>query len=151
MRLQYKAQEGESIQYVYVMSLYPYIFKYFKFPEGHPVIHLGDACKEKEACLRMENLIKCSIVPPERLYHPVLPFQANQNLMFCLCRTCVLTSITGEYCHTTDEERALTGTWIIDEVRLAMQKGYKILEVHELYESVIRYDPQTSKGGLFAA
>jgi hypothetical protein len=30
--------------------------KYFKFPVGHPVMHVGDACKDKEACLRMEDL-----------------------------------------------------------------------------------------------
>jgi hypothetical protein len=32
---------------------------------------VGDACKDKEACLRKEGLIKCTIVPPERS-HPVL-------------------------------------------------------------------------------
>ena len=51
MRLHYKAREGETIQYVDVISLYPYICKYFKFPVRHPVIHVGDACKDKEASL----------------------------------------------------------------------------------------------------
>jgi len=32
LRLHYKARENEAIQYVDVMSLYPYICKYFKFP-----------------------------------------------------------------------------------------------------------------------
>ena len=64
MRLHYKAREGEIIQYVDVMSLYPYICKYFKFPVGNPVIQVGDACKDKEAYLRMNGIIKCSIVPP---------------------------------------------------------------------------------------
>jgi hypothetical protein len=41
MRLQYKAAQGETIQYVDVMSLYPYICRYFKFPVGHPVIQQG--------------------------------------------------------------------------------------------------------------
>ena len=122
MRLQYKAREGETIQYVDVMSLYPYICKYFKLPLGHPVILVGDACKDKEVCLSKEGLIKCSIVPPERLYHRMLPFRANQKLTFCLCGTCAVTSNTEECCHTTDEERALTGTWVIDDVRLAVQK-----------------------------
>ena len=70
------------MKYVDVMSLYPYVCKNGKFPVGHPFIHVGDVCKEKETCLRMEGLIKCTIVPPERLYHPVLPFRANQKLMF---------------------------------------------------------------------
>jgi len=32
MRLHYKARKNETTQYVDVMSLYPYICKYFKFP-----------------------------------------------------------------------------------------------------------------------
>ena len=87
MLLHYNAREGETIQNVDVMSPYPYICKYLKFPVGHPAIHVGEACKDKEACLRKEGLMKCSIVPPERLYNPVLPFRANQKLMFSLCRT----------------------------------------------------------------
>jgi len=53
MRLHYKIREGEeTVQYVDVMSLYPYVCKYFKFPLGHPVIHVGDACQDTEAMLR---------------------------------------------------------------------------------------------------
>jgi hypothetical protein len=33
---------------------------------GHPVVHVGDACKDKEACLGKKRLIQCTIVPPER-------------------------------------------------------------------------------------
>ena len=39
----------------------------------------------------------------------------------------------------------------MDEVRLAVQKGYRILEIHEVYEyQVTRYNPETGDGGLFA-
>jgi hypothetical protein len=48
----------------------------------------------------------------------------------------VLNLNTKECHHKTDEERALTGTCVIDEVRLAVQKGYRILEIHEVYEYV---------------
>jgi hypothetical protein len=35
-------------------------------------------------------------------------------------------------------------------VRLAVQKGYRVLEIHEVYEyKVTRYDPETQEGGLF--
>jgi hypothetical protein len=91
-----------------------------------------------------------SIVPPQRLYHPVLPYRCNKKLMFCLCRTCAHTSASGECEHTEDEERALTGKWVMDEVRLAVEKGYRILEIYEVYEyRVTRYDPHTGEGGLF--
>ena len=143
MRLHYKALEGETIQYLDVMRLYPFVCKNGKFPVGHPVVHVGDACKE--------GLMKCTIVPPERLYHPVLPFRANHKLMFSLCRTCVLTSNTGQCCHKTDEKRALNGTWVIDELRLAVRKVYRILEIHEEYEyNVTKYDTETRLGCLFS-
>jgi len=112
------------LQYFDVTSLYPYICKNFKFPVRHPIIQVGDACKDIEACLRMDGLIKCSIVSPEKLYHPALPFRCNNKLMFCLCRTCVLTISSNEECvHTRDENRAITGTWVMDEVRLAVEKS----------------------------
>jgi hypothetical protein len=41
MRLHYRAKEAEkTIRYVDVMSLYACVYKYFKFPIGHPTIHL---------------------------------------------------------------------------------------------------------------
>jgi hypothetical protein len=134
------------------MSLYPYICKYGKFTTGHLVVHVGDTCKDVEACLKMEGLMKCTIVPPERLYHPVLPYKYNEKLLFCLCRTCVSEQNAGGEClHRADAERALTGTWVIHEVRLAMKKGYRILEIHEVYQyKVTQYDRETGEGGLFA-
>ena len=152
MRLHYKIREGkESVQYCDVTSLYPYICKYFKFPIGHPTIHVGDVCADKEACLKMDGLMKCTILPPRDLYHPVLPFRHNKKLLFCLCRSCVLEhNTTGECHHFSDVERCLEGTWVIDEVRLAVNKGYKILEIQEVYQyDVTQYDPHTGAGGLF--
>jgi hypothetical protein len=63
-------------------------------------------------------------VPPEGLYHPVLSYRYNKKLLFCLCRLCVHDRNISEECqHFTDAERALEGTWIIDEVRLVVEKG----------------------------
>jgi len=117
------------------MSLYPYICKYSKFPIGHPIIHVGYACINKEACLQMDSLIKCSFVPPRNLYHPILPYRSNDNLLFCLCRSCVYErNISRECKNLRDDERALTGTWVLDEVRLSVEKGYRVLDIYELYD-----------------
>ena len=52
--------------------------------------------------------------------------------------------------HRSDAERWLEGTWVIDDVRLAVDKGYKILEILEVYEyQVTCYDPATGTGGHF--
>ena len=130
MLLHYKIrEEEESVQYCGVMSLYPYICKYFKFPMGHPVIHVCYACADKEACLKVDGLMNCTIVPPKDLYHLVLQFR-YKKLLFCLCRSCALEqNITSKCQHFSDAERCLDGTCIIDEVRLAVNIGYKILEI----------------------
>jgi len=104
-------------------------YSVFDVPVCHSVIHVGDACNDIESCLRMDGLIKCSIVPPERFYHPVLPFRCNKKLIFCLCRMCVLTSSSKECVHIRDEARAFTGTWIMDEVWLAVEKRHRLLEL----------------------
>ena len=52
--------------------------------------------------------------------------------------------------HESAAERALTGTWVMDEVRLAVQKGYKLIDVYKVYAyAVTQYDPQTGQAGLF--
>ena len=76
MRLHCKIGEWEeTTQYMDLMSLYPYICKYGKFPVGHPVIHAGDACRNTDAMLQKEGLVKCTVLPHSRLYHPVLPYR----------------------------------------------------------------------------
>jgi len=122
MHLHYREQEIGTTQYVDFMTLYPYVCKYFKFRVSHQITHVGDPCNDKEACLRMEDLIKCSIVPPRWLCHPVLLFRCNKKLMFWLCWSCVLTAASGECEHTEEEDQAMTGTWVMHEVRLAVEK-----------------------------
>jgi hypothetical protein len=44
----------------------------------------------------------------------------------------------------------MSSTWVADELRLAVTKGYKILKVHEVYQyNVIHYDRESDEGGLF--
>ena len=56
----------------------------------------------------------------------------------------------GQCQHLLDAERAISGTWVLDEVRLAVTKGYKVLEIHEVYEyAVTQYDKASGEGGLY--
>jgi endo-1,4-beta-mannosidase len=44
----------------------------------------------------------------------------------------------------------LDGTWVIDEVRSAVNKGYKILEIQDVYQyEVTQFNPETGHRGLF--
>ena len=49
--------------------------------------------------------------------------------------------------HLSDAEKATSGTWVFDEVRMAVSKCYRILEIHEVYENAVtQYDASTGEG-----
>ncbi|XP_018576210.1 uncharacterized protein LOC108914802 [Anoplophora glabripennis] len=147
-KLYYKVKEDEKIKYVDVCSLYPWVNKYGKYPVGHPEVILGDDCNRLDLN-KTDGIIKCKILPPQELYHPVLPLKSNNKLMFPLCRTCC--QHMSDECEHTEDERALTGTWVIDEVLKSLEKGYKIVEIYEIWKYKIeQYNPNTKSGGLFA-
>jgi len=55
-------------------------------------------------------------------------------------------------CTCSDEKRAITGTYCTPELSKAIDKGYKILKVYEVYHwnETTQYDPNTQEGGLFS-
>ena len=73
----------------------------------------------------------------------MLQFRCNNKLLFCLCKSCSIEQSFEDVCSPeTVAERALTGTWVIDEVRLDVQKWYDFIEIFEVYDyDVTQYDP----------
>ena len=140
------ASAAKNIKYYDVTSLYPYINKTGKYVVGHPVV-TTENFTELET---YEGLVKCKVVPPKELFLPVLPQKINNKLIFALCRTCA-SKQQQENCSHTDEERALIGTWVTDELKKAVQKGYKVVQIFEVWHwnTVEQYDPKTKTGGLF--
>jgi hypothetical protein len=112
------------------------------------VIHVGDDCLDMDAMLQKDGLMKCSILPPKHLFYQGVPFRCNNRLLFCLCRSCAIQQNQTEDCtHEPDAQRSLTGTWVPDEIRLAVQHGYKLVEVHEVHEyQVTTYNPDLRYG-----
>ena len=52
--------------------------------------------------------------------------------MFPLCKTCAET-LNQNQCIHLDEERAMLGTWCHVELMKAIEKGYEVLEIHEVW------------------
>jgi hypothetical protein len=113
-----------------VISLYPYICKYGKFPVGHPKLYVGSDCPPD--CLDREGIIQCKVISSRKLYHPVLPYQSNSRLMFLLCSDCADTMNQGECTHS-DEERCIVETWVVDEISKAVEMGYSLVDVFEFF------------------
>jgi hypothetical protein len=131
-----------------VISLYPYICKYGKFPVGHPKMYVSADCPAD--CLDREGIIKCKVLPPRKLYHLVLPYKSNSRLMFPLCCKCADSMNQGD-CKHSDEDWCIVGTWVTDELLKAVELGYGLVETLEFWEyNVTRYDKASNSGGLFA-
>ncbi|KAK6171965.1 hypothetical protein SNE40_018381 [Patella caerulea] len=144
----------EEIRYVDVVSLYPWVCKYGKFPLKEPKI----ITRPSQAWEQYEGLIQCSVLPPRQLYHPVLTFRYNGKLTFPLCRSCVEQHMQkSEITHYVDcthqqKERAWVGTFVSLELKKAVAMGYQVLVVYEVWHwsEWSQYDNQSKSGGLFA-
>ncbi|KAG8225677.1 hypothetical protein J437_LFUL018482 [Ladona fulva] len=147
-RLYHRVEEdGEKIKYIDVCSLYPFVNKWRKYPVGHPTVYVGDKCPPIE---NGEGIIKCTVLPPQKLFHPVLPYKCRGKPNFPLCRTYVEESFQASCPHSLNE-RAIIGTWISDEVKRALDIGYKVIKMHEVWNyTCTTYNKDRNEGGLFA-
>jgi len=75
--------------------------------------------------------------------------QNKSELLFPLCSACADTINQGNCTHS-DEEMYIVGTWVVDEVRKALEMGYSVMDVFEFWEyEVMCFDKDTNPGGLF--
>jgi hypothetical protein len=109
-----------------VTSLYPWVNYCMEYPVGHPVIITHGFKDIKEYF----GLIKCTVLPPSNLHIPVLPVHSGKDkkLLFPLCKTCADT-FQVDQCQHSDKERAITGTWFSEEIKLALEKGYTLVKI----------------------
>lgn len=71
------------------------------------------------------------VLPPKHLLHPVLPTRVNGKLLFHLCRTCAFEK--RENCTHADSERQFCGAWASCELYKAMDMGYRVVNIAEVY------------------
>ena len=142
------AQENEQIRYIDFTSLYPWVNKNASYPIGHPSIFTNPRSQNIEDYFGLATI---DIVPPAGLFHPVLPVRSGNKLTFPLCSTCVkieqmkpMLSRSSTCCHTI-EERTLRGTWCTPEIQKAVEKGYKIIKIYEVWH----FAPNQRREGLF--
>ena len=136
--------EHHDMRYVDFTSLYPWVCKYGLFPIGHPTVYYRDDIPDT-----VQGLLKCTILPPRNLYHPLLPLRIKGKLMFVLCRTCAEEGEQGK-CHHNEDERALTDTWVTLELEKAEELGYVIIKKYAAlhFEETTQY--KDGRGGLWA-
>ena len=142
------AGEGEEVRYVDVTSLYPWVNKNCPYPIGHPQIITQPVDQSLGSYF---GLATVDILPPAGLFHPVLPLRCSQKLTFPLCRTCVQEEqaqpmlTRTHYCPHSDVDRTLRGTWCTPELVKAVEKGYTLIKIHEVWH----FPPRATPNGSF--
>ncbi|KAF0021975.1 hypothetical protein F2P81_025772 [Scophthalmus maximus] len=130
VKLRYTAAANETVQYVDVTSLYPYVNCKFPYPRGHPEIIYNDF-KEPQSYF---GIITAVVYPPRELFFPILPYRTpGGKLVFTLCRTCADLNYQGGACVHDDEARALTGVWVTPEFNKALELGYRLGKITEVW------------------
>lgn len=119
-------------------------------PIGVPKVSIGDDLIGRSP-ENIEGIIRCKVLPPKTLYHPVLPLKLHNKLLFILCFTCALTR-NNTICSHKDDDRSFVGTYVADELRLAIRVGYKVIEMYNCtWEyKVLKYDKLKNEPGLFS-
>ena len=125
-------KKGEKISFIDVVSLYPYIMFNRDYPLGHHIKILNP----KSYYPKWFGLIQCKILPPNDLWLPVMPYKVKtdfaKKLVFGLCRKCMKKHQT-EPCEHSIDDRAITVFSASPEIELALQQGYKILKIYEVW------------------
>jgi len=119
-----KIDGGLGAGYVDFNSLYPSINMFEEYPIGHPEIITSNFKSLNEYF----GVVSCRILPPQNLRAAILPQKINGKLLFALCKTCAKSSQTTLCQHSVDE-RAFSGTWVTEEVKFALKKGYQLLDI----------------------
>lgn len=146
-----KSNGQKIIKFADVCSLYPFICKYGVFPVGHPAISYGSRNMPKpEEFKNIVGFASILILPPKNLRLPLLGAKINNKLMFGLCNECMSTSYPDS-CPHSDEQRMIKGTYASCEIVKALELGYKLVEICEVWRyASSKFDPNTGKGGIFA-
>ena len=136
VKLYHHVTPRQKIHYIDVTSLYPWVNKTCVYPKGHPSFISTPGHTDIHQYF---GLIHCQVLPPRELYHPVLPYRHDGKLLFPLCATCVQNEMPKRpwnrsvECIHTDQERVLTGTWCSPELSKAVELGYQVQYIYEVW------------------
>ena len=100
-KLYHCCQGDEQIRYVDFTSLYPHVNRSKTVPTGYPEIIIENFDQDISNYF---GLIKCTVLPPRGLFHPMLPHHGQNKLMFALCKMCADTGNQTPSTHS-DAER----------------------------------------------
>ena len=136
IKLYHRVTPSQKIHYIDVTSLDPWVNKTCVYPKGHPRFLSQPGHTDIHLYF---GLIQCRVLPARHLYHPVLPYRHEGKLTFPLCATCMKNEMPKRplerlaQCIHTNQQRVLTGTWCSPELNKAVELGYEIQYIYEVW------------------
>ena len=126
-------------------------FKKDEYPVGHPDIIVNPKEQDIHHYFRMA---KVDVLPPYKLYHPILPYRHRGKCTIPCSKSCVQKEMSKKLldkshrCSDTSNQRQLRGTctWCTRELIKAVEVGYCIIKLHEVWH----FPPEQRVKGLFA-
>ena len=121
-----EAGADEEIRYLDTTSLYPWVKKYKTYPVRFPQLIINPRDQDISHYF---GIAQVDVLPPEHLFHPILPVCSNGKLTFPLSAACVQEQQKEPWlqrtniCPYTDEERKLRGVWCTEELKKAKELG----------------------------
>ena len=86
------------------------------------------------------GVVKCRVLPPRHLYAPFLSYASpslvypgTTETLYGLCKCC-MDERNLNPCPHSDQERSFTGSWTCSEIRYALELGYQVLSITEVWE-----------------
>ena len=144
IKLYHHVTLDQKIHYIDYTSLYPWVNKTCVYPKGHPIFIPSPGRTDIHNYF---GIVQCQVLPPRELYHPVLPHRHGGKLTFPLCAACVEEEMAkpplerSYQCAHSEDQRILTGTWCTPELNKAIELGYQIQFIYEVW-----HFPQTQEG-----
>jgi hypothetical protein len=144
--LYYKIKENEKMKYYDFTSVYPCVMKVCSYPIGFPEVITENFDSNFNNYF---GLVYCRILPPQNLRFPVLPTRYDNKLLFVLCGECA--KLKQRNCTHNNKQRAIEGTWITEEVKHALKRGYILIKIFSIWHFKEKeiYNEKTKSGGLF--
>ena len=169
INLYYNSLDGSKCRYVDINSQYPFVMISKAMPIKHPEIFVGDSADKfresikvtevsdnghvvKSVDWNIDGMIYCSIIPPRNLFIPVLPDRINGKLIFHLCSKCAKENVEAIFtvCTHSDDERKITGVFCSPEIKKALEMGYYIQRIHEIWKYKLSvFSEENPDGGIF--
>ena len=112
-----RSTEEEVVEHHDVTSMYPYVCAHKMLPIGSPTIYFGKDCHleylDRAHPEAYFGYVRCKVVPNTRCVLGLLPLREEGKLQFDL--------------------HPKTGVWFTEEIYLAMEHGYRVVEIYEVF------------------